>query len=63
MRTHKCQSISFYDQVVKGGSRGWECRGRRPLPRGRGRRRGGEIKCYACGKTGHMSWECPEKKM
>jgi hypothetical protein len=20
------------------------------------------VKCYACGKTRHMSWECPEKK-
>jgi hypothetical protein len=20
------------------------------------------VKCYAYGKTGHMSWECPEKK-
>jgi hypothetical protein len=27
----------------------------------RGRGRGGII-CYACGKTGHMSWEFPEKK-
>jgi hypothetical protein len=23
--------------------------------------RGGEVRCYACRKTGHMSWECPEK--
>jgi hypothetical protein len=20
------------------------------------------VKCYACGKTWHMSWECPERK-
>jgi hypothetical protein len=20
------------------------------------------VKCYACGKTWHMSWDCPEKK-
>jgi hypothetical protein len=20
------------------------------------------VKCYAYGKIGHMSWECPEKK-
>jgi hypothetical protein len=20
------------------------------------------VKCYACGKPWHMSWECPEKK-
>jgi hypothetical protein len=30
--------------------------------RGRQRGRGGEVKCYAGGKTRNMSWECPEKK-
>jgi hypothetical protein len=20
------------------------------------------VRCYACGKTRHMSWECPERK-
>jgi hypothetical protein len=27
--------------------------------RGRGRARGGEIRCYSYGKIGNMSWECP----
>jgi hypothetical protein len=36
--------------------------GGRSFSRGRGRRGGGELRCYVCGKTGHMSWECPEKK-
>jgi hypothetical protein len=35
---------------------------RNSFSRGRGRGRGGEVKFYACGKTGHMSWECPERK-
>jgi hypothetical protein len=38
--------------------RGGDSRGRRPFPRGRG----GEINCYAYGKTCRMSWECPENK-
>jgi hypothetical protein len=53
----------FNSQTDRGGSsRGGYSRGRNPFPRGRGRGRGGEVKCYACGKTGHMSWECPENK-
>jgi hypothetical protein len=31
--------------------------GRNYFPRGRGRSRGGGVKCYACGKIGQMSWE------
>jgi hypothetical protein len=34
-----------------GSSRGRQYGGRNDFPRGRGRGRGGEVKCYACGKT------------
>jgi hypothetical protein len=40
-----------------GSSRGRQGGGRNSS-RGRGR---GGIRYYACGKTGYMSWECPEK--
>jgi hypothetical protein len=33
-----------------------------PRGRGRGRARGGIVKCYTCGKEGHKSWECPDRK-
>jgi hypothetical protein len=33
-----------------------------PRTRGRGRGRGGIITCFTCGKNGHKSFECPEKK-
>ena len=31
--------------------------------RGRGRARGGVVKCYTYGKEGNKSWECPDKKI
>ena len=40
--------------------RGRDFRGRRSFQRGRGRDRNHEVRCYTCGKTGHMSWDCPE---
>jgi len=45
-----------------GSSRGRQSGCRNSFPRGRGRGVGGEIKCYAYGKVGHMSWECSERK-
>jgi hypothetical protein len=33
-----------------------------PQDRGRGRGRGGEIKCFVCGKIEHKSFECPNRK-
>jgi hypothetical protein len=33
-----------------------------PCSRGRGRGRGGVITCFTCGKNGHKSYECPDKK-
>jgi hypothetical protein len=33
-----------------------------PHTRGRGRGRGGEMKCFTCGKNGHKSYECPDRK-
>jgi hypothetical protein len=30
--------------------------------RGRGGGRGGEIKCFVCGKIEHKSFECPDRK-
>jgi hypothetical protein len=33
-----------------------------PRTRGRGRGRGGVITCFTCGKNGHKSYECLEKR-
>jgi hypothetical protein len=58
------EASSSRNQIVRGGgSRGGESRGRRHFLRGRGRGIGGEVKCYACGKIRHMSWECPKTKL
>jgi hypothetical protein len=51
-------------QIERGGSsqRGqYEDRNTFPQTRGRGRGRGGEIKCFTYGKNGHKSYECPDK--
>jgi hypothetical protein len=54
--TEKPQSHSKRGGISR-GKRG----GGRSSSRGRGRRGRGEVRCYACGKTGHMYWECLEK--
>jgi hypothetical protein len=52
-------------QTERGGSsqRGqYADRNTFPRTRGRGRGRGGEIKFFTCGKNGHKSYECPDRK-
>jgi hypothetical protein len=41
---------------------GYADNNRFPCTRGRGRGRGGVITCFTCGKNGHKSYECPDKK-
>jgi hypothetical protein len=49
----KGEDGGFNSQIERGGSsRGGYSRGRNHFPRGRGRGRGGEVKCYDCGKKG-----------
>jgi hypothetical protein len=53
------------NQTERGGSsrRGqYADRNTFPQARGRGRGRGGEIKCFTCGKNGHKSYECPYRR-
>ena len=61
---HKCKDETKkpHSHSKRGGSSQGRQGGGRIYSRGRGRSRGGEVRCYTCGKTGHMSWECPEKK-
>jgi hypothetical protein len=50
-----------HSHLERGGSSQGRQDGGRSSSRGRGRSRG-KLRCYARGKTRHMSWECPEKK-
>jgi hypothetical protein len=50
-----------HSHLERGGSSEGREDGGRSYFIGRGRSRG-EVRCYACGKIGHMSWECHEKK-
>jgi hypothetical protein len=46
----------------RGGSSQGRQYGGRSYSRGRGRGKGAEVRCYTCGKAGHNSWECAERK-
>ena len=48
------------DDGVEGSSNQSSQRGGFRGGRGRGRHR--EVKCYACGYIGHMSWNCPRNQ-
>jgi hypothetical protein len=51
-----------HSHIERGGSsRGRQYGGRNCFHRGRIRGIGGEVRRYDCGKTRHMSWECPER--
>jgi len=47
-----------------GSSQGGQYANRNTFPqaRGRGKGRGGEIKCFVYGNIKHKSWECPNRK-
>jgi hypothetical protein len=49
----KCEAEKPHSHPERGGSsRGRHAGGRNSFPIGRGRGRGGEVRCYACGKQG-----------
>jgi hypothetical protein len=52
-------------QTERGGSSQWgQYADNNTFPpiRGRGREKGGVVKCFTCGNNGHKSFECPDKK-
>jgi hypothetical protein len=64
-RTQKPKEEGKKPQPKRGGS----SQGRQyvdintfPRDRGRGRGRGGEVKCFVCGNIRHKFYECPYKK-
>jgi hypothetical protein len=53
----KHEAGKHHSHPEKGGSyKEGQHGGRISFPRGRGRARGGEIRCYSCGKIRNMSW-------
>ena len=48
------ESLSHPEQP----QRGRDFKGRISFQRCRGRGRNHEVRCYTCGKIGHMSWDC-----
>jgi hypothetical protein len=52
----EAESSSQPEQPQKGR----DFKGRISFQRGWGRGRNHEVRCYTCGKTGHMSWDCLE---
>jgi len=53
----------YHNHLEKGGgSKEGNHRGINSFPRIRGKGRGGEVRCYAYGKTIHIFWECLEIK-
>jgi hypothetical protein len=59
----KDENDKSYGHFERGGSSQIRPFGGRNLfPRERGRSRGGRVKCYTCGKIGHVSWKCSKRK-
>jgi hypothetical protein len=61
----KLEDDKQHSHHEKGGNSREGHHGRRiyfPIGRGRGRARGGIVKCYTCGKEGQKSWDCLDRK-
>jgi hypothetical protein len=61
MTRHKYPNMRLRNDIVTSKRRKFSRKrsGGRSSSRGRGR--GGEVRCYTCGKSGHKSWQCPKR--